>query len=219
MYYKERKMTSNLSNIKKQLTPKQRSQISKYIESYIIGYRKALMTANSDSVVVAFHKEIDGLIAKTLKSTERQISCTKGCSFCCNRQITISEDEGKLLLKYCKDQGIDIDWSKLAKQEGLRPESFVDVLKFVEAQCVFVGDKGECKVYEHRPSICRNHMVTSPKKECDMVKGMDNKMDYLIADFAEVVASAMFHCSPTGKMADVLIKLNKEQSGNFLKKS
>ena len=94
------------------------------------------------------------------------ISCRQGCCACCHYEVEITADEAALLRELVRS-GVDIDGIRLDRQahRARKAPEWRQVMN-PENRCVFLDESGSCKVYEHRPSICRKHMVTSPPEAC-----------------------------------------------------
>lgn len=92
-----------------------------------------------------------------------QISCKKGCSFCCNIPVTATPIEAKVIAEYCKRNNIKIPRAYLEEQLKVSPEELP--LSPVR-KCTFLKDN-ECSIYDARPIACRNHFVVSDPKHCD----------------------------------------------------
>jgi Fe-S-cluster containining protein len=92
--------------------------------------------------------------------------CQKGCSACCHTQVSVTSDEAKLLVQRISEDTF-INGSLLKKQAaaGNDAASFYE-LSYQERQCIFLDDKGGCKVYADRPSVCRTNAVLGEKEQC-----------------------------------------------------
>jgi len=107
------------------------------------------------------HKYIDatndgsGLTAK--------ISCKVGCHFCCYGEIELSYVESTVIYSAIKQFKISID-KELIKRQNNKPHHR---LKYADKRCALLDDKGECKVYDYRPSICRLYNSVDDPKECN----------------------------------------------------
>jgi uncharacterized protein len=94
------------------------------------------------------------------------VTCKKGCCACCHYEVEITSDEAKLLRELVR-AGTLIDGLRLDLQAARERKSpaWTAVLSS-DNRCVFLGEDGACRVYEHRPSICRKHLVTSDPAAC-----------------------------------------------------
>ena len=94
------------------------------------------------------------------------VSCCKGCSGCCHYEIEITGDEAAILAAVVRG-GYPADMERLRTQAGRERKAaeWLDVLR-PDNRCVFLGIDGACQIYEHRPSACRRHLVTSPAEAC-----------------------------------------------------
>jgi Fe-S-cluster containining protein len=103
----------------------------------------------------------------------KQLSpCQKGCSACCHTQVSVTEDEARLLSQKIRD-GIDVDIQRLKIQmtAGNEAEAFFK-LDFETRRCIFLDDQGACRVYEDRPAVCRNNVVLGSPDQCDTREGI-----------------------------------------------
>jgi Fe-S-cluster containining protein len=112
---------------------------------------------------VALHQLMD----RELKAASHvTVSCAKGCAGCCHYEVEVTRDEAEVLRAVVLG-GVPIDRPRLelqAARERKSPEW--NRYGSPENRCVFLGEDGGCRIYEHRPSICRKHMVTSPAAAC-----------------------------------------------------
>ena len=92
--------------------------------------------------------------------------CQMGCSACCHTQVSVTSDEAILLAQRISDD-TSIDHLLLKKQAtaGNDVAAFYD-LSYQERRCIFLDDKGTCKVYSDRPSVCRTNAVLGEKEQC-----------------------------------------------------
>jgi Fe-S-cluster containining protein len=94
------------------------------------------------------------------------VPCKTGCSACCHTQVSVTEDEAELLLDNINN-GVEIDYKLLSLQadQGNYDSNF-NKLSFQERKCVFLDEKGACKVYRDRPSVCRTNAVVGDASQC-----------------------------------------------------
>jgi len=97
--------------------------------------------------VKSLYKMVDDEISKIDKSN---MSCKKGCYFCCHDEVVMSEMEASYFLE--KIDGVEVDEKVLSLQNSVNDFT---KLKWADMKCPLLDKNGECKVYENRPLICR----------------------------------------------------------------
>ena len=137
----------------------------------------------------ALHK----LLEKEIRSANQlKTSCGKGCSACCHLEVEVTTDEGDLLAERIQG-GLEIDRARLERLANRERQSKDWAFPpRPENSCVFLGEAGECRVYDDRPSICRKHLVTTPPLECADPKGHPHP---ILIPIAEIALSAIL-CLP-----------------------
>lgn len=119
------------------------------------------------------HKKIDKEIELLFEddSVQKLTQCKKGCSACCHSQVAVTEDEAIQLARIIEN-GQDINWTRLWVQAkaGNDMKSFMEISYDLRA-CVFLDQKGECSIYENRPSVCRTNYVVSDPQNCKAITG------------------------------------------------
>lgn len=93
------------------------------------------MYKNFDELI-NFYKEVDKLTSKLNERHKSRLNCKAGCFTCCVDYITVFEVEAEFI----KQNYVDLLKSEPPHSEGLY---------------AFLNDKGECRIYEHRPYVCR----------------------------------------------------------------
>ncbi len=115
------------------------------------------------------------------------VSCGKGCCTCCHYEVEITSDEAAVLRDLVR-AGVAVDALRLDLQASRERKSPAwNTAVNPDNRCVFLGDDGACRIYEHRPSICRKHLVTSPAKACAPPSPVVLPVQILLA---EIVLSA-----------------------------
>lgn len=99
--------------------------------------------------------------------------CKAGCTGCCHTQVSITEDEARLLASRVQE-GVKIDNALLQKQmnAGNCSDEFYK-LSYESRKCVFLGSDDLCQVYEDRPSVCRTNAVLGSATQCSTQNGQD----------------------------------------------
>lgn len=83
-----------------------------------------------------FYDEVDKLSRILSRKHESRLKCKAGCFSCCVDNITVFEVEAEYIKEHYND---------LINKDKPHPEGY----------CAFLNDKGECRIYEHRPYVCR----------------------------------------------------------------
>lgn len=82
------------------------------------------------------HDGVDGRARAIAESHGSRIVCARGCFDCCVDELTVFEIEAEKIRR-----------------------DFPELLEFAEphppGRCVFIGETGECRIYESRPYVCR----------------------------------------------------------------
>jgi Fe-S-cluster containining protein len=119
------------------------------------------------------------------------ISCQKGCAACCRMMIPVAPPEAlalegviealpsaqkNLLLQRfqvaqqtLREAGLEEDLKQLALSDEQKTDAELEPLNrayyALRMPCPFLVDE-VCSIYEHRPSACRELLVTSPAELC-----------------------------------------------------
>lgn len=180
-------------------------QIHRGIEHYIAQYQEGKRQTDNISVAVAFQEEVQRIIDKEKDSEYgKQVKCGKGCSFCCNYHVDITDDEAELLVEYTKEEGILIDKAHLEKQKD-KIVSTWNELKYADRKCVFLDDQGACKVYKYRPISCRALQVVTPKSFCDAQSGTQQVASFSILPL-DVLATGVSNATRLDSMAKLILE-------------
>ncbi|MCE5194955.1 MAG: YkgJ family cysteine cluster protein [Nitrospiraceae bacterium] len=83
-----------------------------------------------------FYNELDIFVKKLHEIHRQRLSCKYGCSSCCMDDITVFEIEA---------ENIKSNYKYLLKSGKPYPEG----------KCAFLDEKEGCRIYEHRPYVCR----------------------------------------------------------------
>ncbi len=83
--------------------------------------------------------EFYGLLDEVIKNKVSNLSflvCSKGCSECCVDDLTVFEIESTNIIEH-------------------NHELLSNGIPHSEGKCAFLGNEGECRIYEQRPYVCR----------------------------------------------------------------
>ncbi|MFG1499895.1 YkgJ family cysteine cluster protein [Halobacteriovorax sp. XZX-3] len=153
------------------------------------------------------------------------ISCRKGCSACCHTQVSVNKDEAELLASRILEDGIRVDVELLAIQYAAGNDSAAWFsIPYKQRGCVFLDDKGTCRVYSDRPSVCRTNYVISDAKHCDTSNGEFATIRILKTSKADFVTMAAFNLSSQGgalpqMLVESLNKLGEQKLSKSMKKN
>jgi len=184
-----------------------KSYVKEGIDHYIREYKNKLQNFNSESVAYGFMKLVDQHIKNTPVPIGEKISCKKGCAYCCSINIDISAQEAILLIDYCKENKIEIDWQKLEIQKEYNHTNYLSLDK-ESRKCVFLSDDNTCKVYKYRPISCRKYISLDKPEKCNLENGKQ-KLKRFVSPTAEIIASAVMNVTEFKPMASLLLKYKK----------
>jgi len=95
------------------------------------------MSRESDPEALArLHAEVDRQVAPLTERHGERLRCRKGCSGCCVDGLTVFEVEAEHIRRH---------HGELLRHGAPHPEG----------GCAFLDDSGACRIYEHRPYVCR----------------------------------------------------------------
>lgn len=120
-------------------------------------------------------------------SKTNKVSCKKGCSGCCKIFVSTGAEEAADIAQDIKLGKITID------EKELEAHAKIEEKNWVFKNCIFLGSKGECRIYDKRPLSCRNYYVTSDPKECDPSVNPDGKVDVVNMLMGEIMTSAYYN--------------------------
>lgn len=158
-------------------------------------------------------RRVHFLIEQEIKKNENiQVTCQKGCGFCCHFEVEITSDDAEVL-KEAVLKGIDLDWERM-EQLSKRERQGVEWKQGVVPanRCLFLGSDNTCRIYESRPASCRRLSVISPPSECETLGG--NPIPRLIPMVEIILSAALnFPDAQLGSFAHMLKNalLDKEQ--------
>jgi Fe-S-cluster containining protein len=201
-------------HLKKMITnePKILPDIVEGIRHYVNAYQEMQKEGvDRASCAHSFHQAINELVKDAMAQDEHKPSCKKGCSWCCYIDVEITVDEAELLLRHVITKKIPIDWYAVRRQA----ETKIKELPWKQRACVFLDrDSHECKVYEHRPMVCRKYFVVSDAAKCNSKKYPGGETMVMGINQAELMASAAYTLIKTGPMAKILLEVMNEGAGH-----
>jgi Fe-S-cluster containining protein len=86
--------------------------------------------------VESLHTVVDELVAPVVAAHGPRITCHAGCHDCCSDGLSVFAIEAAVIERHHAD----------LLANGVPNE---------DGGCVFLDERGQCRVYEHRPYVCR----------------------------------------------------------------
>ena len=163
--------------------------LSKYIE-----LATAEKKVEIDHLVKAFYNEIrleedpfsaasqyiDGLLSAAMQKIPGfNISCTKGCWYCCQLNVLITEVEAKKIVAY------------------LNENKTIKLIDRNDSRCPFLNDENACNIYPVRPLICRKTLVSSNPLFCNTRNGENHDVQLKTDVRVEALVTAFWQFSHT----------------------
>lgn len=162
------------------------------------------------NIAHSINLKVDESVAETLKTKNgHNVKCSRGCASCCKLHVSITREEAVLLLIAVAQKRLRIDWAKLERQSAHRLATWKDQTG-ADRRCVFLNDREECSVYEHRPAACRKYLVTSDPKNCNTIKFPGRQVTMLAPVDGEAIVSAMLGILDWGSMPRMLLEARQE---------
>lgn len=165
--------------------------------------------AAEDPKCVAYtvHDVTDERMAHMLATSEHgpEVQCRKGCAACCHLHVGVFPQEAELLLEHAREQGIEIDQARLARQATKTADTWNELAP-EDQRCVFLAEDRSCQVYEHRPGACRKYLVKTDPDLCNMHKHPGGKVGIVFSVEAEIVHSAAMTVYGAGNLAAMLLQ-------------
>ncbi|MGD9731910.1 MAG: YkgJ family cysteine cluster protein [Desulfamplus sp.] len=150
-----------------------------------------------DNLLQNYHlllSKVDSWLKNLDSTLAPHMHCCPGCSECC-KNFTVFPVEAYSMLKYIKDQKIDVsqikkscNWDcKDEKHQNENKENLCVPNESRDSFCIFLNDKGLCRIYPARPLICRTHgypiLVKSYPE--NRAGSTENKIDYCPKNFQD----------------------------------
>lgn len=94
---------------------------------------------------------IDDGVAPVARAYAAHMKCGPGCSDCCHQTFAVSAIEGAWLREGLRAAPADVRADILAKARAWSPGA--------KSPCPVLSSDGRCRLYEHRPRICRKYGI------------------------------------------------------------
>ncbi|MFT3766432.1 MAG: YkgJ family cysteine cluster protein [Minicystis sp.] len=119
----------------------------------------------------------------------KSISCERGCTACCHQLVAVSPMEARtlreiveampeaekaaLLARFAAARARLVEGGLLGRLGDVSWDDDEDAYNALtiayfalRIPCPFLGADGGCTIYDDRPLVCREHLVTTPAKSC-----------------------------------------------------
>lgn len=83
-----------------------------------------------------FHHLIDDAATKLAQQHATRLQCKKGCASCCVDDLTVFTIEAENIKQH---------YTQMLKEDAAH----------ANGACAFLNDQDECRIYQHRPYVCR----------------------------------------------------------------
>ncbi len=94
---------------------------------------------------------VDDGVAPVVARHRAHVQCRAGCSDCCHQSFRVADLEGDYLAEGLASLGEGDRADILARARAWRPDA--------RMPCPVLSEAGECRLYEHRPRICRKYGI------------------------------------------------------------
>jgi len=203
------------------------TKLTRSLKKFILDYENQLASEVFEQFLESLHEELESVSLQLAQSApggmramklqemvdaeiaegdEIPVSCFKGCSACCHMEVEVTSYEAEVLKQLVED-GMSIDRARLQKQSlrSLQDPAWREGMRNEINKCVFLNHQGECRIYDHRPVMCRRHSVTSAAENCEFIESKIviryfPKVDLLISAANE---DAQVEIGPLAKMLEM----------------
>lgn len=196
-----------------------KDQIKKSMRIGIDTVNKALSLGDiGERSLVIVQQDFADITAKRLtaaaKAQGKEITCKKGCSYCCEIMVTTSEMEARVIYETHADK---INWAVISKQSVVHNgEDWANMPKEVRS-CVFL-EGGTCAIYEDRPAECRGYLVISDPTYCDVEYAGPHKVQTVkTSPDTEISYGMQLALETVHSLAYNLLKIHKEKKSGYSK--
>lgn len=134
----------------------------------------------ADDAFTQASRYIDGVLSAAQRMVSGfEVSCSKGCWYCCQSSILITEVEAKQIAAFLKDN------------------TNITLFDRNDSRCPFLNNENACDIYPVRPLICRRTLVSSDPELCDTRNGINNDVQLKTDVRVEALVTAFWQFSKT----------------------
>lgn len=190
------------------MTRTERNIIGQMHDHFVEQFRQHRDSDNQEGLAHTINGLVDEAVERgkaAQPALAAQVKCKRGCSACCYQNVSITLPEAHLLVIAAEESG-GVDWDRVLRQAEYPGLAGWRKMPPDLRACVFLGAEGECRVYEHRPTACRKHMVITDPADCDTIARPGTQVGQFVSQEAEVLASAALWALPWGSMPRMLLR-------------
>ena len=125
------------------------------------------MSSEALNPIISLHENASAFFEKIYQKNSKQMECKKGCSKCCETDISVFEIEADRIREWFLSQEVEV--KNKFKEEWQKPGD--------KKNCTFLVEDS-CTVYEARPLICRTQGLP-------LFLSSENSLDYCPLNFTE----------------------------------
>jgi hypothetical protein len=108
--------------------------------------------------VEQLHALVDDAAGAVARANEGRLKCGRGCSSCCVDDLTIFAIEAAVIQEH-------------------HPELLASGTPHPPGACAFLDDAGDCRIYAHRPYVCRTQGLPLRWIEAEVPPNADRQPD------------------------------------------
>jgi Fe-S-cluster containining protein len=181
----------------------------------VINYVSLSHKYKSGELAQAWYEIVDEAIKKYKEDypDSQLITCEKGCSSCCKISVCISQAEAELIIDYCEQWSVPTYPAILRQQRGNTSSTWKD-LPIKYRNCIFLSQHGTCRIYDVRPSACRQHFSVSEKEFCNMTRFPEGKIKIWRPLEIEYIAVAQTIAGDCSFLPEKLLEVIEGRNGN-----
>jgi Fe-S-cluster containining protein len=145
----------------------------------------------------SIHAEVDARVAPLLADYGDRLTCRRGCSACCTDDLTVFEVEAEAIRQH-------------------HGELLAEGVPAPVGRCAFLDAEGACRIYEHRPYVCRTQGL--PLRWFEEDEATEEVAEYrdiceLNVDTVDPIDLTEDQCWLIGPVEESLARLQGERDG------
>jgi Fe-S-cluster containining protein len=180
-------------------------------------FEQYCQTFDPKEVLLGIFEQMDAIENGIPEQYKQQITCRKGCSFCCNIEVSCTNVEADAIMTYCQVNNIPVDQDRLQLHSSLSME---ERPVHNDSACVFLVEETKtCRIYPVRPLMCRKYFATTDPALCNPKIPLALRKSiglHLVMDMELITASIISSNNITyGNMAKLLLEWINGKNGTL----